>query len=514
MNKKFYITTPIYYSSGKPHIGHAYTTIMADCLSKYKKLIGYDTFFLTGMDEHGQKIEETAKKNNLSPQEMIDKNAMIFQDLWKKLDINYDIFMRTSFDEHKKFVQEKFTELLNKKYIYLGEWKSKYCVSCEENINSSEVVKKDNKFYCQFGHELIDKNEESYFLKVSLFKDWIKDFFKNKKDFIVPQSRVNELVNNFIDNDFSDLSISRISFDWGIKINENPKHVVYVWLDALFNYVSALKMKNKFDEFWSDKSEKVHLLSKEITRFHCIYWPIFLKMLDLELPNKIISHGWIITKTGKMSKSLGNVIDPIELISEFGTDAVRYYFMKDLSIEKDSIFDKDLLISCYNSDLANNYGNIVSRVSGMIQKYRDGIIPKFKKTKNKLNIDFYKRINEFVSKVEQCINSLNVNIIVNHVLNFENDINLFIENFKPWNLFKDGNKEELNEFLNLINVAAKLVVWYLSPILTNATKIACDVLNFDLNKFNYKKWENSLKEDENKKINPNVIIFERIKNKE
>ncbi len=507
--KNFFISTPIYYSSGKPHIGHAYTTMMADCLARYKRLIGYNVFFVTGMDEHGQKIQDTATKNNIDVHKMIDDNANVFKELWKKLDIAYDFFVRTSDKRHKEFVQEKFSELYKRGYIYLDTWKSKYCVSCEENVKASEIVIKDGKECCIVGHELKEKNEESFFLKVSEFKDWIKKFFDEHPDFIVPKTRVNELVNSFLNDDFTDLSISRTTFDWGIKIKENPKHVIYVWLDALFNYISSLKIEGKLEEFWNDKTEKVHLLSKEITRFHCIYWPIFLKMLDLPLPDKIISHGWIVTPEGKMSKSLGNVIDPYKLIEEYGRDTVRYYFMKEISVDRDSTFEESLLVNCYNTDLANNYGNIISRVIGMTKKYFDNKLPKYVKTQNKLSNQFLLDIKEFIGGVEKSINSLNVNEILNHVCILENKLNVYIENLKPWELFKENKAQELAEFINLVYTATKLMVWYLSPILVDVTKEASDLLKFDVDKFDWKTCLDKMTGDEGIELSETKILFSR-----
>lgn len=506
--KKFYITTPIYYSSGKPHIGHANTTIMADVIAKYKRLLGYNTFFLTGMDEHGQKIEDTAKKNNIDCQKMIDDNAKVFLSLWKELNLDFNFFIRTSDPRHKKFVQEKFLELYDKGFIYLDYWKSKYCVSCEENIQENEIKKDGDKEMCQHGHILINKNEESYFLKVSDFKEWVIKFLE-KNDIVFPKNRVNELISNFLNDGFCDLSISRTTFDWGIEVPINNKHVIYVWLDALFNYISALKINNLENVFWDESTEKVHLLSKEITRFHCIYWPIFLEMLSLPKPTKIISHGWIITKEGKMSKSLGNVVDPFEIIQKYGSDALKYYLMKEISLKNDSIFDLEQLEICYNSDLANRYGNIISRTIGMTKKYFNNKIPKYKKTKNKISDKFYNKLIDFISNVEKNINSLNVNEIINYGVSFEDDINQYIEEIKPWELFKNSNIDELSEFINLIYLSCQIIIWYFSPILSLATKIASNQLNYDVSEFSFNINE-MIAKNENKKINESFPIFERI----
>lgn len=340
--KTFYVTTPIFYPSGIPHLGHAFTALYASLLADYKKLIGYDVFFATGTDEHGQKIENAAKKENLSPQELVDKNCNIFKELWNKMGIKYDYFIRTTDENHKRVVQKTFDILLKKGYIYLGVWNGLYCISCEENYTETNALKKDNILCCEHGHKLIEKNEESYFLKIKSFNKWIIDLLSTNKEFLFPQNRAKELINNFLKDDkLEDLSITRTTFDWGIKTINNPKHVVYVWLDALLNYITLLGYQSSnpgnFNKFWLSKdTEKIHLIGKEITRFHCIYWPIILKMLDLPLPNKIISHGWIITSTGKMSKSLGNVINPIEIIDKYGRDAFRYFLSKEISIKEDN----------------------------------------------------------------------------------------------------------------------------------------------------------------------------------
>ncbi|MGL5640156.1 MAG: methionine--tRNA ligase [Mycoplasmoidaceae bacterium] len=510
--KKFYISTPIYYSSGRPHIGHAYTTILADVISRYKKIVGYDIFFITGMDEHGQKIETTAKKENISCQELVDKNSMIFEKLWRDLKIEPTFFIRTTNEKHKKFLQEKFSFLFLKKYIYLGNWESLYCIQCEEDIVDKKIVIKDNKKYCEHGHEIISRSEESYFLKTTEFKKWIIDVIDNNEIYIHPFSRVAELKNNFLNDEFRDLSISRNNLNWGIEIKENPNHKIYVWLDALLNYISGLSICNDsfVDKYWNDdKTEIVHLLSKEITRFHCIYWPIILKMLGYRLPSKIISHGWIITSQGKMSKSIGNVIDPFELINKFGSDSVRYYLMKEISMINDSIFSEDLLVLTHNSDLCNNFGNIVNRTIGMLNKYNNGIIPKYSKSNNKELIVFEKMINDFINKIQEKIDALDVNLIVKEINIFENNINSFIEINKPWNLFKENKIEDLMYFLSLLSNSAKILIFFISPILVLKSNEAWQQFAFPENLFSINEI-NKFNNIDNIKVNNAKILFERI----
>ncbi|MGL4617159.1 MAG: methionine--tRNA ligase [Mycoplasmoidaceae bacterium] len=510
--KKFYISTPIYYSSGRPHIGHAYTTILADVISRYKKILGYDTFFITGMDEHGQKIESTAKKENISFQELVDKNSKIFKKLWEDLEIDPSFFIRTTNDRHKKFVQDKFSILYSKKYIYLDNWESSYCIQCEEDIVDKKIIIKDNKKYCEHGHEIISRSEESYFLKTTEFKKWIIDVIDNNEIYIHPVSRILELKNNFLNDEFRDLSISRNNLNWGIEIKENTNHKIYVWLDALLNYLSALLIcDEKFiDKYWNDdKTEIVHLLSKEITRFHCIYWPIILKMLDYRLPSKIISHGWIITSQGKMSKSIGNVIDPFELINKFGSDSIRYYLMKEISMINDSTFSEDLLILTHNSDLCNNFGNIVNRTIGMLNKYNNGIIPKYYKSNNIDLIYFENTIEDFLNIIEKKINGLDVNLIIKEINIFESNINSFIEINKPWNLFKQNKIEDLMYFLSLLSNGVKILIFFMSPIIVSKSKEAWLQFAFPQNLFsiNFIRKFNAI---DNIKVNEAKILFERI----
>lgn len=516
MSKHFYISTPIYYSSGIPHIGHAYSTILADVLAKYKKLIGYNVFFATGMDEHGKKIQEKALQENKLPKLYVDNNAKIFKKLWSDLSINYSKFIRTTDLFHVKTIQKIISILFEKKYIYHGTWNSWYCVSCEENYTDSSAIKKEDYYVCNIGHKLERYVEESYFLRLSLFNQWIIDFLKNNQNLIFPHHRFNELFNNFLkDNKLEDLSISRISFDWGIPILEDKKHVVYVWIDALFNYITILgylqKNNENFLAFWQNKkTERVHILSKEITRFHCIYWPIMLKMLNLNEPTKIICHGWILGGDGKkMSKSLGNVVDPIEMIEKYGSDVLRYCLIKGISLKEDSIFDESKLIDIYNSDLANNYGNLISRTIGMIKSYNQGNIPYFDKFKTKEDKDIKNKLLQLKKSFLTNLDSLNVNNLLEDIVDFESYLNLYIDNVKPWVLFKESKKDELNSFLSILYNCVKVIVLLLSPILNKSTSLAIKQLNIKKANFNFDDIFNFALPN-SKKIGNSEILFKRI----
>ncbi|WP_303923220.1 methionine--tRNA ligase [Ureaplasma parvum] len=482
--KKFFISTPIYYSSGNPHIGHAYTTVIADVLARYKRLFGYDVFFLTGMDEHGQKIQQKAFEENISPKALVDRNSSIFLNLWKRLHISFSKFIRTTQMDHEESVQKVFSYLYKQGKIYLGQWSGYYCVSCEENYNTTEIIKSlDNTMLCRMGHKLETKSEESYFYKMSEQASFLKKYYQNHSNFIIPNERVNEMVNNFLNN-LEDLSISRTTFDWGIPIAENPKHVIYVWLDALMNYLTATGHLSNNDElfqkYWCDnETEIVHLLSKEIARFHCIYWPIFLNDLQIRFPTTILSHGWIITKEGKMSKSLGNVINPNDLIDVYGADAVRYYLVADLSLFRDSVFSEANLIETYNTHLANNYGNIISRTLGMLKKYRNNIVPNYFGHILKNDKKLENLINKNIKLIEDNINKYAIDKALYYIQEILFEANKYIEDNKPWELAKNKQENELDSLLVHLVKVIQVSTILLSPILIDGTKKAIEQLNFD-----------------------------------
>ncbi|BDU67352.1 MAG: methionine--tRNA ligase [Candidatus Tyloplasma litorale] len=501
-NKKFYVTTPIYYPNYKLHIGHAYTTTLADYVSRYKKMQGYETMFLTGSDEHGQKIEDRAKEANEDTLKFVTKIIKDFKKLWLKLDIDYDLFIRTTDETHKEYVKESFTQLLKKDFIYKSKYSGLYCKSDEAYFTETQI--KENK--CpECGKELIVMEEESYFLKISAFKDWIKDELLNS-DILKPKHRVNELVNNFV-NDLQDLSVTRTSINWGIQINEDTSHVIYVWLDALQNYISALKYpESKFtiEEVWNKNSEVelLQLVGKEITRFHCIYWPIILKMKGYRKPS-VLAHGWLISDDGdKMSKSKGNVVDPLELIKIYGSDEIKFYLVNNIVTGEDGKFSEELLIEMINGLLVNKYSNLVSRTDAMIKKYCKGIVPENKinylPTKN-LTIKLEKIREDYYQKMDNYEFSNSTKLLINYV----EEINLYIDLTKPWK----NSGEELNATLNTLVKEIFNVTTLLSSVLTTSYKKVYQWLSIK------KKPSISLLDKDFKGVKLNKIehLFERIK---
>lgn len=503
-NKNFYVTTPIYYPSGKLHIGHAYTTVLADIIARYKKENGYNVFFLTGSDEHGQKIETKAKEAGVDPKTYVDGMIVGFKELWKRIDVNFDRFIRTTDEDHVAAVKKIFTQLLNQDDIYLGKYVGKYCTSCEEFLTKEQMDEDFRHFVCK--NIAKDLSEESYMLRVSKYHKFLVELFKT--DFLFPENRKLEMLNNFINNNLEDLSVTRTSFDWGIKINESDKHIIYVWLDALSNYITALgwgSVDTKLlKQYWSNDSEVLQIVGKEITRFHSIYWPVMLEALGLKMPNKLLSHGWILAKNEKMSKSLGNVVDPNIMIDTYGSDAVRFYIAYNLPTENDGSYSDELMIESFNTNLANNIGNLISRVSNMIIKYSDGLLNKVDISKTELFRKSQSTIHEFNKQM----NEYKYSKAIEAALELGNVANKLIEDSKPWDLDKQGKKDELNLLLSQLQYAIVTINYLLKPILVKSYETMMTQMGVDGSKVTFDTIKNN--EIEFSKIKEKLIIFKRI----
>ena len=515
MQEKYYITTPIYYPSGRFHIGTAYTEILADTTKRYKKLRGFDSYLLTGLDEHGQKIETVAKENNKTPQEHVDEMARMCKELWKKMDIQYDDFIRTTEERHEKIVQEIFDRLLKQGDIYMGEYEGWYCLPCETYFTETQLV--DGK--CpDCGREVKKMKEESYFFNMKKYQKRLEDFYEKNPDFIEPLSRKNELFNNFIKPGIEDLCVSRTSFDWGIKVKGNPKHVIYVWLDALTNYITALGYLSddatKFNKYWP---ADLQIIGKDIIRFHGIYWPIFLMALDLPISKKIYAHGFISIKDGKMSKSKGNVIYPEQMIDRYGLDATKYYLLREFPFDQDMTVTPESFVNRYNGDLANDLGNLLSRTIGMINKYFDGSL----NTSNLIETEFDKNIKEFVNdkikEIENNYDSLHYSAALTNIWDIISAANKYIDNTTPWILFKS---EDINDRNKLASVMANLV-----EILRIVAVLIQPVMNDTSNKIfkqlkiNNKDWDSIYEYSVNREEKINVdekseILFTRLDTEE
>ncbi|WP_269798737.1 methionine--tRNA ligase [Entomoplasma freundtii] len=506
MSKKFYVTTPIYYPSGQLHLGHAYTTTLADIMKRYKQRQGYEVFFLTGSDEHGQKIAKKAAEFKMSPKAYLDERVDQFKDLWKKLHIDYDYFIRTTDENHVQAVQKIFEALETKGLIYKGHYEGLYCVSCEEFLTPEQI---DETGCCKISQNKPEKlTEETYFLKVSAFQDFIEDLLKT--DFLKPDYRRSEMLKNFVEPGLKDLSITRTSFDWGIPIIGDEKHVVYVWLDALSNYLTALGYfqtdKTQFEKFWAEDTEILQFVGKEIIRFHSIYWPVLLKSLDLRLPNTLLAHGWIMNKNTKMSKSLGNVIDPLVLINEFGADALRFYLAHDLPTERDGNFSGPLFIESFNVNLANNVGNLISRVNKMITQYSNG---KLLNLKN-VDLEMIDLGHQTIDKYQKLMDNYQISEAINVVLDLGVALNKYIENEEPWVLDRDGYQEELEKVLVTLQRNLIIMTYLLEPVLVETTpemfkQLGADKIVWDPEKL---KTFSHLHLD---KLPERKILFKRIK---
>ncbi len=509
MNKKYYLTTPIYYPSANFHIGHCYTTIIADAIARYKRLTGYDVFFQTGTDEHGEKIEKKAKEAGTTPKAYVDKIIEDAKDLWASLDISYDYFIRTTDEKHEKAVQAIFKKLYNQGDIYKGSYEGLYCIPCESFWTESQLI--DGK--CpDCGREVKLVSEEAYFFKLSKYQDRLVKYYEDNPEFILPLSRKNEMLNNFINPGLEDLCVSRTSFKWGIPVDFDPDHVVYVWIDALSNYITSLGYPDEtnplYQKYWP---ADLHIVGKEIVRFHTIIWPCMLMTLNVPLPKQVFGHGWLIIDGGKISKSLGNYKDPREYIKDYGVDAVRYYALREVPFGNDGNFSEEALITRSNTDLANNLGNLVNRTISMSHKYFDGIITN-PKVYEDIDNELINYVNNLKNVVETKMNELKVNEALEEIMNVLRACNKYIDETMPWSLAKDETKKNrlatvLYNLLESIRICSVL----LSPFIpTTSTKIF-EQLNTNLTSYE------SINEfgllELNKTLNKPEIIFNRIESK-
>ncbi len=508
MSKKpFYITTPIYYPSGNPHIGHCYTTVACDSIARYRRMQGYDVMFLTGTDEHGLKIEQKAAEAGITPKEYVDDIVATFKKLWSYMNISYDRYIRTTDDYHIATVQTIFKKLYDKGYIYKGEYSGKYCTPCESFWTDSQLV--DGK--CpDCGRDVVEAKEEAYFFKMSPFAERIEKLL-TETDYLQPKTRATELVNNFIKPGLEDLCVSRTSFKWGIPVTFDTDHVVYVWIDALSNYISALGYENgTYDDFETFWPANTHMVAKDIMRFHAIIWPAMLMALELPLPQHLAVHGWITFNGQKMSKSLGNVVDPFVLGERYGADAIRYHILREMALGSDSSFSNEIMINRINSDLANGFGNLVSRTVAMVIKYFDGTLPTDKQS-GEFDDELIAECKELRANVDDCIDKTQLQNALTEIFKVISRANKYIDETAPWVLAKDeANKPRLAAVLYNLLEAIRITSSLLYPFMPTTMPQVWEQIGAKSEDVTYENAEKFGVLNENATVNKGEVLFPRI----
>ena len=511
MAKNFYITTPIYYPSAKPHMGHAYSSVIADFFARFKRMDGFDVHFLTGTDEHGLKIQRAAEKKGVKTLEFCDELSKTFKDLSKILNLTNNDFIRTTEDRHKKSVQFLWNELKKNGDIYLSKYSGWYSVSDEAFYNDDEIEELDNKKVAISSKSLVEwVDEESYFFKLSKWAKPLLNFYKDNPDFISPKSRKNEVI-SFVKSGLKDLSVSRKSFSWGIKVPHDDNHVIYVWLDALTNYMSALNYPQVDDElfkkFWP---ASIHLIGKDILRFHAIYWPAFLLAAKISPPKKIFGHGWILSNEEKMSKSKGNILDPIKIIDQYGLDPLRYYLIKEVSFGNDGNISQDKLEDCINSDLANNFGNLCQRVISFTIKNCSGKIPE-KINFEKDDLDILNKYRENLSKIRHEIDNQNINFYIDYIINSLFEANKYFNDQEPWK--KKDNPLRLNTIVYSTLEIVRKVSFLLYPIIPQSSLKALKIFNLTEKDIDFASIGDNTFLKQGNSINKINILFNKIEKK-